>query len=87
MGDAIYGLAVAEMIFYNPKVQDITKIYSEYITANKQVQISEKIALDKLYMSSYSLPRKYDRDVLINPDTEIYILRQESSHHIFSTIF
>ncbi len=78
LGDAIYGLAVAEMIFYNPKIQDITKIYSEYITANKQVQIAEKIALDKLYMSSYSLPRKYDRDVLVNTDTEIYIIRQES---------
>ncbi len=78
LGDAIYGLAVAEMIFYNPKVQDITKICAEYVTANKQVQIAEKIALDKLYMSAYSLPRKYDRDVLINPSTEAYIIRQES---------
>lgn len=78
LGDAVYGLAVAEMLFYNPQEKNMSKSYTEYISAKNQVCIAEKIGFDKLYLSSYSLSRKYERDILINPDVEGYIIRQES---------
>ncbi|MCM1289581.1 MAG: ribonuclease III domain-containing protein [Corallococcus sp.] len=77
LGDAVYGLAVAEMLFYNPYEKDSAEDYNDYITAKRQVKVAEKIGVDKLYLSSYSLPRKYESDILINPTNESYALEQE----------
>lgn len=77
LGDAVYGLAVAEILFYNPHVERMAETFEDFIGAKKQIKMAEKLGIDKLYLSAYSLPRKYERDILINPDTESYILQQE----------
>lgn len=77
LGDAVYGLAVAEMLFYNPDEEDFAKDYESYICAAAQIKISQKFGFDKLYLSSYSLPRTYESDTLINPDKESYKFQEE----------
>lgn len=78
LGDAVYGLALAEMFFYDPDIEHAEAVHHDYSSADIQIGIADKIGVDKLYLSSYSLPRKYERDILINPDDEIYTIRQES---------
>lgn len=77
LGDAVYGLAVAEMMFFDGKINNIAKDFELFTCAKEQVKVAYDLGIDKLYLSSYSLPRKYERDVLINPDDEAYVLRQE----------
>lgn len=77
LGDAVYGIALAEMLFYNPSEKDIEKKYNNLIRAEEQINIAIKVGIDKLYLSSYSLPRKYDSDLLIDADRESYIYGQE----------
>lgn len=77
LGDAVYGLAVAEMLFYKPDEEDFAKDHESYIYATTQIKISQKFGFDKLYLSSYSLPRTYESDTLINPDRESYTFQEE----------
>lgn len=77
LGDAIYGLAVAEMLFYNGEINNIAETFEHFTCAKSQIETAKKIGIDKLYLSSYSLPRKYESDILINPDRESYVLQQE----------
>ncbi len=77
LGDAVYGLAVAELLFYNPNETDIAKSYNDFICAQVQINVAKKIGIDKLYLSSHSLPRKYERDILIDADNESYTMSQE----------
>lgn len=78
-GDAIYGFAVAEMLFYNSETDanNMAETFEHFTCAKAQIKVAEKVGVDKLYLSSYSLPRKYERDILINPDTESYVIEQE----------
>ncbi len=77
LGDAIYGFAVAELLFYNPDQEDIGHIYNDCISAKKQIKVANYVGIEKLYLSSYSLPRKYERDILIDPDEDFYSIIQE----------
>lgn len=77
LGDAVYGLAVAELLFFNPNEMDIAKSYNDFICAQAQINVAKKIGVDKLYLSSHSLPRKYERDILIDADNESYTMSQE----------
>lgn len=80
LGDAIYGLAVAEMLFYSGdgiETDNMAETFERYTCAKAQIKAAEKIGIDQLYLSSYSLQRKYERDILINPDNESYVIQQE----------
>lgn len=77
LGDAVYGLALAEMLFYNPNEKNIEATYKDFIRAESQINVATKIGIDKLYLSSYSLPRKYEGDLLIDADRESYTYEQE----------
>jgi len=81
LGDAVYGLAVAELLFYNPNEENIANVYDDFVCAQAQIKVAKKIGTDKLYLSSYSLPRKYERDILIDADTEPYVLEQEREQY------
>ncbi|MDE5619474.1 MAG: hypothetical protein K2I80_02980, partial [Ruminococcus sp.] len=78
LGDAVYGLAVAELLFYNPNETDMAKSYNDFICAQAQINVAKKIGVDRLYLSSHSLPRKYESDILIDADRESYTIRLES---------
>lgn len=58
-GDAIYGLAVAELLFYNPQTEEMPKKLEEYTRAETQVAISKKSGFDKCYLYA-GLPAKYN---------------------------
>ncbi len=78
LGDAVYGLAVAEMLFYDGSDNsNIAETFEHFTCAKTQIKVAEKAGVDKLYLSSYSLPRKYESDILINPDNESYVMEQE----------
>lgn len=57
-GDAIYGLAIAEMKFYDPNSFRTGDIFNKYVSAEKQVIIAKAHGLDKLYLRT-GLPAKY----------------------------
>ncbi len=66
LGDAIYGLAVAELLFYNPSNEGgLTQLFQEYTSAKIQVDISKKIGLSNLYISPLLTPQKYTYEELI----------------------
>ncbi len=80
LGDAIYGLAVTEMMFYQPtEIEDesIFKHFDKYVCAEAQVKIARILGLDKLYLSSHSLSYKYTRETFVDPDDESFVLKQE----------
>lgn len=67
LGDAIYGFAVAEMIFFNPNYDDYAqdakspnKRFEDYVCASTQVQIAKKYKIDEMYISASSVLVKYD---------------------------
>lgn len=67
LGDAIYGFAIAEMIFYNPyyndygsKAKSAKQRFEEYVCASTQVEIAKKYQIDKMYISASSVLCKYD---------------------------
>lgn len=58
IGDAIYGLSVAELLFYDPDTENTAKKYEDFTRAETQVWISKKLGFDKLYLQ-IGLPAKY----------------------------
>ena len=58
IGDAIYGLAVAELLFYDPNTEGMAEKYENFTRAEAQVLISKKLGFDKLYLQ-IGLPAKY----------------------------
>ena len=65
LGDAIYGLAVAELLFYNPQTclpwnteKKISALFEDYTRAEAQVAISKKHGFDSLFLH-IGLPAKY----------------------------
>ncbi len=58
IGDAIYGLAVAELLFYNPKTERMAEKFERFTCAESQVVVSKKHGFDKLYLQ-IGLPAKY----------------------------
>ncbi len=58
IGDAIYGLAVAELLFYNPNTENLPESFEKFTRAEAQVWVSKKKGLDKLYLQ-VGLPAKY----------------------------
>ncbi len=67
LGDAIYGFAVAEMIFYNPDYDDYAddamnpkQRFENYISAKGQIKIVEKYNIDQMYISASSVLGKND---------------------------
>ena len=78
LGDAIYGFALAELLFYNPDEENIEKAHNDYVSAKFQIEAADKAGIAQLYLSAYSLPRKYERDILIDADDEAFVLKQET---------
>lgn len=73
LGDAVYGFAVAEMMFYQPaEIEDesIFNNYENYVQASAQVAIARKIGLDKLYISSLSLSYKGEPTAILGQDAD-----------------
>ena len=58
IGDAIYGLAVAELLFYDPDTESMAEKFEHFTRAESQVLISKKQGFDKLYLQ-IGLPAKY----------------------------
>ena len=58
IGDAIYGLAVAELLFYDPDTEGMAEKFEHFTRAETQVLISKKQGFDKLYLQ-IGLPAKY----------------------------
>lgn len=58
IGDAIYGLAVAELLFYDPDTENMAEKFEHFTRAEAQVLISKKQGFDKLYLQ-IGLPAKY----------------------------
>lgn len=82
LGDAVYGIAVGEVMFYQPtdyEKESIFNDYDNYVCANAQVEIARMLGLDKLYISPLTLSYKYSRETNVDPDDELFILRQEIS--------
>lgn len=71
IGDAIYGLAVAELLFYDPNTKRMAKKYEDLTRAETQVLLSKKIGLDKLYLQ-IGLPAKYVEYDTLFFDLETY---------------
>jgi dsRNA-specific ribonuclease len=82
IGDAIYGLAVAELLFYNPDNlfypqdnydpigKNIAERFEKFTRAEAQVLISKKHKIDELYLQT-GLPDKYPENDSIFFDYEI----------------
>ncbi len=81
LGDAIYGFAVAELLFYNPLYNDrdcnYYELHQAYISADKQVEICKKCGFDKLYLQASTIAHKYEYDKLIDPDKERFSMQQQ----------
>ena len=58
IGDAIYGLAVAELLFYDPDTEGMAEKFEHFTRAEAQVLISKKQGFDKLYLQ-IGLSAKY----------------------------
>ena len=58
IGDAIYGLAVAELLFYDPDTEGMAEKFEHFTRAEAQVLVSKKRGFDKLYLQ-IGLPAKY----------------------------
>ena len=58
LGDAIYGLAVAELLFYNPETENMAKSFEDHTRAEAQVYIAKKQGFDSLFLQ-IGLPAKY----------------------------
>lgn len=58
IGDAIYGLAVAELLFYDPDTENMAEKFEHFTRAEAQVLISKNQGFDKLYLQ-IGLPAKY----------------------------
>ena len=58
VGDAIYNFAVAEGLFYNPNIKNMSKKFEDYKRAESQVLIAKKIGLNHLFIHN-GLPAKY----------------------------
>ncbi|MBR3894280.1 MAG: hypothetical protein IKJ35_03930 [Clostridia bacterium] len=65
LGDSIYGLAVAELLFYNPTTvlpwnteKKMQQLFEDYTRAEAQVLISKKHGFDELFLH-IGLPAKY----------------------------
>ena len=80
LGDAAYGFAVAELMFYQPSYyepESVFKSFGDYVSAYKQIEIARKIGFDKLYLSPLTLSCKFSRDTFVDPDDEMFLIRQE----------
>ena len=82
LGDAVYGFALAEMMYYQPaEIEDesILKKFQEFIQAETQVKLARMLGIDQLYLSSLSLSYKYALDIWVQPDHESFVIFQENS--------
>lgn len=81
LGDSIYNMAVAELLFFNPQYDVYNfkyyETFQDYIKAPAQVKIVKQFGLDQFYLSSAKNSCKYDSDRLITPDRESFALEQE----------
>lgn len=67
LGDAVYELAVKNILFYHKDVDDelkyINNNFDNLVSAKNQIKVAEKIGIDKLYISSIyqiGIHMKYD---------------------------
>lgn len=89
LGDAVYGLAVAELLFYNPKTvlkwnteKEMQALFEDYIRAEAQVAIAKKLGIDQLFLH-VGLPAKYIEfdslffDYETSDEERLQVLQQE----------
>lgn len=81
LGDSIYNMAVAELLFFNPQYDVYNfkyyETFQDHIKASTQVKIVKQFGLDQFYLSSAKNSCKYDSDRLVNSDRESFALEQE----------
>ena len=86
LGDAIYELAVDNIIFYHPD-SDINLDYpivEKYIKATSQIDVAKKIGLDKLYISK--LQAKLNKKFINNEGYEIGSISNEEEKYIADSL-
>ena len=76
LGDAVYGLAVAELLFYNPATGNMAELFETYTRAQAQVRISVRHGFDRLYLHS-GLPAKYTEYDSLFTNQEAFVLNEE----------
>ena len=76
LGDAVYGLAVAELLFYNPETENMAKSFEDYTRAEAQVLISHKVGFNKLYLQ-VGPPEKYPEFDSIFYNYESFVMDEE----------
>lgn len=78
LGDAIYGLAVGELLFYNLDSDSaIAEKFESFVKAESQIKVSKTFGVDRLYISASSLSSKHYTDTVINPDNDVYYAHEE----------
>lgn len=80
LGDAIYGLAVAEMLFYNPATEAMAKRFEDMTCAETQIRLSRFQGLDRLYHSVGASGKYGDVDSGY-PREEAFTLREASNRY------
>ena len=71
LGDAVYGIAIAEMLFYNPDTgDDVASGFESFVSAPAQIEVARKLGIDKLYLSSFTVNDKYDNLKVMIPTRE-----------------
>ena len=85
-GDAVYDLAIDNIIFYNPDKYEVLNhaIREEYVNADAQVIVSKKLGFDKLYISK--LHDSFNNKYMDHEDIEsgIHLLGEE--HYIADSL-
>ncbi len=78
LGDAIFGFAVAERLFYQTqRVGNYATEIENYTRAEAQVIISKKIGFDKLYLDIRPMAKYEERDSLYN-DFDVFAMREKA---------
>ena len=85
LGDSIYNMAVAELLFFNPQYDVYNfkyyETFQDYIKASAQVKIVKQFGLDHFYLSSAKNSCKYDSDRLIASERESFTIDQEKESY------
>ncbi len=77
LGDAVYGFAVAEYLFYQPISNlDYAKSIEKYTCASAQIELSKHFGFDKFYLHT-GISAKYEDFGSLYFSSDPYILSQE----------
>lgn len=84
LGDAIYNLAVCNILFYNEKTKLSDSIKENYIKADAQVKVANNLEINKLYISN--LTTAINAKYLSLDDIEMGISRLNKQHYLADSL-